>query len=233
MKRPITRCVKRCFVLWCISIRCYIVRMFCEHIQKFLRKFLGVILKRSEEQRHSEGPTCWGWHSCGCSPYKPRTGQCIKMNHPPAILAASPSIYSTHRMLVVWIIFAHFYLCSLLGMLSCYTVLEVWLWAVWWPMHFCCGRRCLLFINILDSLMAHCLVYNTAMYTVYDRCGQYGRCIWFVHWPVQPVHGLYGPCGSMHSFCSVNDISRAPGWLEHKTDKALWIWLEENAQDKL
>jgi len=52
-----------------------------------------------------------------------------------------------------------------------------------------------LFINILDSLTAPCLVYNTDMYTVYNRCGQYGRCM-FIHWPVQPVwpaRGLYGP----------------------------------------
>jgi len=62
--------------------------------------------------------------------YKPRTshidrtGQC--MNHAPAILAAPALIYSTHRLLVVWIIVAHFCLCSLLGMLSCYTVLKVW-----------------------------------------------------------------------------------------------------------
>jgi len=34
-----------------------------------------------------------------------------------------------------------------------------------------------LFINIWDSLTAPCLVYNTAMYTVYGRCGQYGRCM--------------------------------------------------------
>ena len=33
----------------------------------------------------------------------------------------------------------------------------------------------MLFINIWDSLMAHCLVYNTAMYTVYGRCGQHGH----------------------------------------------------------
>jgi len=38
-------------------------------------------------------------------------------------------------------------------------------------------------------------VYNTAMYTVYGRCGQYGR--FMVHTlagaPVRPVRGLYGP----------------------------------------
>ena len=47
-------------------------------------------------------------------------------------------------------------------------------------MRVCCGRRwgrCVLFVNILDSLMAPCLVYNIAMYTVYGRCGQYGRCM--------------------------------------------------------
>ena len=34
-----------------------------------------------------------------------------------------------------------------------------------------------LFTNILDSLMAPCLVYNTAMYTVYGQCGHYNRCM--------------------------------------------------------
>ena len=50
------------------------------------------------------------------------------------------------------------------------------------------GQR-LLFINILDSLTVLCLVYNTAMYTVYGRCGQHGRCM---------VHTLAGAiqCGS-------------------------------------
>ena len=38
-------------------------------------------------------------------------------------------------------------------------------------------RRCVLFINILDSLTAPCLMYNTAMYTVYGRYGKYGRCM--------------------------------------------------------
>ena len=84
--------------------------------------------------------------------------------------------------------FAH--LCSLLGTLSHYTALEVW--AIRRLMHVCCGSRwgrCVLFINILDSLVAPRLVYNTAMYTVYGRCGQYGRCM-FIHWPMR---GLYGP----------------------------------------
>jgi len=51
-----------------------------------------------------------------------------------------------------------------------------------------------LFTNILDSLTAPCLVYNTAMYryTVYGRCGQYDRCM-FIRWPVWPVRALYGP----------------------------------------
>ena len=35
----------------------------------------------------------------------------------------------------------------------------------------------MLFINIWDSLTAPCLVYNTDMYTVCGRCGQYGRCM--------------------------------------------------------
>ena len=97
------------------------------------------------------------------------------MNHAPAILAAPDLIYSTHRLSVVWITVAHFHFCSLLDR---YTVLEVW--AVRQLMRVCCGSRwgwCVLFINILDSLTAPCLVYNTAMYTVYGRCGQYGRCM--------------------------------------------------------
>jgi len=56
-------------------------------------------------------------------PYKPstgRTGRC--MNHAPAILAAPALIYSTHRLLVVWIIVAISHLCSLVGR---YTVLDV------------------------------------------------------------------------------------------------------------
>ena len=44
----------------------------------------------------------------------------------------------------------------------------------------------MLLINILDSWMAPCLVYNTTMYTVYGRCGQYGRCM---------VHTLAGAAG--------------------------------------
>jgi len=58
------------------------------------------------------------------------------------------------------------------------TVLEIS--AVRRPVRVCCGSRwgrCVLFANILDSLTTPCLVYNTAMYTVYGRCGQYGRCI--------------------------------------------------------
>jgi len=40
--------------------------------------------------------------------------------------------------------------------------------------------------------MARCLVYNTTLYTVYSRCGEYGRCM-FIHWPMRPLRGLYGP----------------------------------------
>jgi len=53
-----------------------------------------------------------------------------------------------------------------------------------------------LYINIWDSLTASCLVYDTAMYTVYSRCGQYGLCM-FIHRPVWPVRGLYGPVSSV------------------------------------
>jgi len=45
-------------------------------------------------------------------------------------------------------------------------------------------------------LTVPCLVYNTAMYTVYGRCGQYGRCMvhtlagaagaWFIRTPYYP-----------------------------------------------
>ena len=61
--------------------------------------------------------------------YKPRTGRtghtartsgCV--NHAPAILAALALIYSTYRLLVVWLIVVHFHLCSLL---DSYTALEV------------------------------------------------------------------------------------------------------------
>ena len=55
-----------------------------------------------------------------CGLYKLCTGQC--MNHAPAILAAPALIYSTHWLLVVCIIVAHFHLCSLLDR---YTILEV------------------------------------------------------------------------------------------------------------
>jgi len=34
-----------------------------------------------------------------------------------------------------------------------------------------------LVINILDSLTALCLLYNTAMYTAYGQRGQYGWCM--------------------------------------------------------
>jgi len=123
--------------------------------------------------------------------YKPCTGQW--MNRVPAILAAPALIYSTHRLLVVWIIVAHFHLCSLLDR---YTVLEVW--AVQQPMHVCCGSWwvwCVLFINIWDSLMAPCLVYNTASRR---PCIQYTAGVasmasaWFIHWPVWTVWPVCG-----------------------------------------
>jgi len=71
-------------------------------------------------------------------------------------------------------------------------------------MRVCCGSRrgrCVLFTNILDSLTVPCLVYNTAMYTVYSRCGQYGRCMvytlagaagaWFIRTLITPIHYMY------------------------------------------
>ena len=81
------------------------------------------------------------------------------MNHAPVIVATPALIYSTHWVLVVWIIVAHFHLCSLPGTLSRYTVLQVW--AVRRPMPVCCGSQwgwCVLFI--LHTLMAPCLVHN-------------------------------------------------------------------------
>jgi len=121
-----------------------------------------------------------------CGPYKPRTGQC---NAPTILAVAAPSlIYSTHRVLVVWIVIAHLHLFSSPGTLSHYTILEVS--AVQRPTRVCCGRWCVLFINILDSLTAPCLVHNTTMYTVYGRCSEYGpcmvhtlagaACVWFI-----------------------------------------------------
>jgi len=72
-----------------------------------------------------------------CSGRTNHTGWC--MNHAPAILATPALIYSTHRLLVVWIIVAHFYLCSLLDRYAVFPR----------PMRVCCGsrwRRCMLFI---------------------------------------------------------------------------------------
>jgi len=83
------------------------------------------------------------------------------MNHAPAIVAAPALLYSTHCLLVVWIIVAISHLCSLVGR---YTVLDVW--AIRQPIRVCCGSRwgrCVLFINILYSLTAPCLVSNMAV----------------------------------------------------------------------
>jgi len=136
--------------------------------------------------------------------YKPRTGHTGRcMNHAPAILTAPALIYSTHRLLVVCIV-VHFHLYSLLDR---YTALEVW--TVRRPMRVCCGSRrgrCVLFTSILDSLTVPCLVYNTAMYTVYGRCGQYGRCI---------VHTLAGAAGAWFI------RTRMVHW-----DIGHWNWLE-------
>ena len=53
------------------------------------------------------------------------------------------------------------------------------------------GTVCVVFTNILDSLTASCLVYNKAMYTVAGAASMAGA--WFIHWPVWPMRGLYGP----------------------------------------
>jgi len=100
-----------------------------------------------------------------------------------------------HRLLFVWIIVVYFHLCILLDH---YTVLEVL--AVRRPMHVCCGSqcgRCVLFINILDSLMAPYLVYNTtSVVMVAGICNSVGGGVlfdipprWRWRWPVQ-----YAPC---------------------------------------
>jgi len=60
-----------------------------------------------------------------------------------------------------------------------------------------------LFTNILDSLTVPCLVYNTAMYTVYGRCGQYGRCM---------VHTLAGVAGAWF-------IRTPPPWLQKNCNR--------------
>jgi len=117
--------------------------------------------------------------------YKPRIGHCTGwcMNDGPAILATPTLIYSTHQLLVVWIILAHFHLCSLLDR---YIVLEFW--AVRRPMHVCCGSwwgRCMLFINILDSLTAPCLVYNIHVYSIGPV-----RPVWPMQWV--DVHTMAG-----------------------------------------
>jgi len=107
------------------------------------------------------------------------TSQC--MNHAPAILATLALTYSTHWVLVVWIIVTHFHLCSLLGTLSRYTILEVS--AIRRLVRVCCGSRwgwCVLFTNNLDSFTAHCLVYNTTIYTVYCHAASMAGA-WFIH----------------------------------------------------
>ena len=54
------------------------------------------------------------------------------------------------------------------------------------------------------NMTAPCLVHNMAMYTVYSRCGQYGRCM-FIHWP---VCGLYGPPASCINCSTVNTFKK-------------------------
>jgi len=120
-------------------------------------------------------------------------------------LPTSPDVFSASRTLqrwkwstvIQWIITAH-HLCSLLGMLSRYTVLEVW--AVRRPM---CVRdsrrwgRCVLFINILDSLTAPCLVYKrpymqftaSVAGTVHTLAG--AADAWFIQTPTNTRFVLY------------------------------------------
>jgi len=122
-------------------------------------------------------------------PHTGRTGRC--MNHAPAILAAPALIYSTHQLLVVWIIVVHFHLCSLLDR---YTALEVW--TVRRPMRVCCGSRrdgacfSLTFWTVWRflawSIIRPCIQYTAGAASMVGA--------WFIHWPVWPVRGLYGPC---------------------------------------
>jgi len=115
-------------------------------------------------------------HNTG--PYKPRTGHTGHTGRTGVKIQLAPGVSCMNYC-------CPFHLCSLLGMVSRYTVLEVRR-----PMRVCCGSRwgwCMLFPDILDSLTAPCLVYNTAMYTVYGRCGQYGGCM---------VHTLAGAAGA-------------------------------------
>jgi len=53
-------------------------------------------------------------------------------------------------------------------------------------MHVCCGSRwgrCVLLINILDSVTAPCLLYNT---TVYSTAGAASMAVaWFIQSPAQ------------------------------------------------
>jgi len=55
------------------------------------------------------------------------------------------------------------------------------------------------FINILDSLTAPSLVYNTAMYTVYGLCSQYGRCM---------VHTLANAAGMRFIWTHINTFKK-------------------------
>jgi len=81
------------------------------------------------DQHSSNQDVLFNFNTNLTGPYKSRTGrightgQC--MNHAPAILVTPALVYSTHQVLIVWIIVAHFHLHSLLGTLSRYTVLEV------------------------------------------------------------------------------------------------------------
>ena len=120
------------------------------------------------------------------------------MNHAPAIFVAPALIYSMHRLLVVWIIVAHFHLCSLLDR---YIVLQ--LWAVRRPMRVCCGSRwCVLFINIWDSLtsFAWCIIRPCIQYTagaaiMAGACSYTGRCVVYMDpfWRVLLTPGTLRP----------------------------------------
>ena len=62
-------------------------------------------------------------------------------------------------------------------------------------MRVCCGSRwgrCVLFINILDSLTAPCFMCNMPLIQ-YTAGAASMAGAWFIHWLVRLVRGLHGP----------------------------------------
>jgi len=67
---------------------------------------------------------------------------------------------------------------------------------LWQPMGWCVH-----FINILDSLTAPCLVYNSAMYPVYGQCSRYGQCMVYTDPIVNVIFRPYGQKASVIIRC--------------------------------